>query len=143
MDLFERLLEVKHERLDSDAVGRIIRSFKEDYKLSMGDFKMRFIDRLITIRYTEIRYISGYITNGKIITIMGVSCTSDGHSIVNRSFWVRDDIIDALDALMTNDREYASDRTLSNECMVRKLDSYGYALTFASFLPTSTKSARS
>lgn len=144
MDLYEKLLNVKHLRFDDEGVISVISDLQSNYRFELeGSLLMHF-----KCKYkNEYHRVSGFITNYKFIILIRVININrvDRIDQIVRSYSVRDHIdesmpnpIKLIDNEINNKDFCIGD--MINIC-VEYANVYNYGLTFASILPQMTKRA--
>jgi hypothetical protein len=138
MPLIEKLLAVKHERLDSKIVADIIVSqftrYCTNWIMRQKYLYIIFYKYIYGENYTE--YI-GFITNYKIIALLQIS----QEGIHLEAYEYRDGLLKTLKRVISNNKK-ENKCAINTVCRDIDLTPYEGELTFGSFLPRMTKSAR-
>ncbi len=150
--LYEKLLAIKHERLDSSIVISTIKEFMcdfDNYGFHYENINIRFSRLLNTIGVNVREDIDGYITNSNLVVCFRIATHKNTEYFVrsyskntstgNASIF---DINQRLEDKIMENYDYEGIVSSSNLCCEIGLNPYNYSLTFQSLLPINVKSAR-
>lgn len=144
MMIMDKLLAIKHERLDSEIVAMtIVKSMKN--KISIFESNTTKNLSLLFKNYdyrtqNRVTVCIGFITNYKIITSIKITI-GDTISVVTDVRLYKDGIMELLRSII-DDSPLRENTSIDNIYKNMGLIPYDSELTFDSFLPQMTKSAR-